>query len=244
MRSASEGAFQLARGSRIPFGDDSTLRFFIYWIGRDIDLSVTLYDETLRPAGRVSYANLRHYGLGYHSGDITRAPDGAAEFIDIDIKGALAKGVRYTAMNVLVFNGPSFKEHEACYAGWMTRSKPNSNEIFEPATVQQKVDLTSETRHVVPALFDLKERKMIWVDMASLKERAINNVESNRATIKETIEAIIGTKTKVNLYELFSWHAEARGEIVDSREEADTVFSIDEGITPYQVFKINSEFVI
>jgi hypothetical protein len=38
-------------------------------------------------------------------------------------------------------------------------------------------------------------------------------------------------------------HAWARGEIVATKEEADTVFSLTEGITPYDVPLINSDFI-
>jgi len=45
-RSASNGLFSIARGTKIPFSSDKdTLRFFVYWVGRDIDLSASLWDE-------------------------------------------------------------------------------------------------------------------------------------------------------------------------------------------------------
>ena len=45
-RSASEGLFQVARGTALPMGDEdkNTLRFFVYWKGQDIDLSASLHD--------------------------------------------------------------------------------------------------------------------------------------------------------------------------------------------------------
>src|SRR5207244_2582694 len=63
-RSASKGLFSVARGTRLPFDSRenalgrlsncefgfsssktaNTLRFFIYWIGQDIDLSASLHD--------------------------------------------------------------------------------------------------------------------------------------------------------------------------------------------------------
>ena len=138
-RSTSEGLFSVARGTCLPIGEDSTLRFFIYWVGQDIDLSATFHDDRFNMIEQVSYTNLRSAGYkAYHSGDITSAPTGASEFIDLDILSALKYGARYVVMNVIVYDGATFAEHSTCFAGWMTRNKPNSNEIYDPRTVQQK----------------------------------------------------------------------------------------------------------
>ena len=246
-RSASEGLFQVARGTRLPIGDDkTTLRFFIYWKGRDIDLSATFYDENFEDLGHISYTRLRSAEYkAYHSGDIVNGSRGASEFIDVSIDASVAAGVRYIAMNVLVFAGPTFAEHEICYAGWMTREKSNSNEIYEPKTVEQKIDLRSNTKNSIPVIFDLVERKAIWADMSTSTSYQYygNNVESNRASIIDTTEAIIDNSNKVSLFELFTLHGLGRGGIVENKEEADTVFSFTEGVTPYDISVINSEYV-
>jgi len=264
MRSTSKAVKTLARGTRMPFGDDKgTLRFFIYWKGMDIDLSATFHGEDFEMRDQVSYTNLRSEVVkAYHSGDITRAPTGASEFIDIDIDSALAAGHRYVAMNVYVFNGPSFAEHEICYAGWMTRSKPKSNEIYDPKTVVQKADLTSESRNAIPAVFDLQTREVIWLDMSTsgrlgysfesswgrtgrnIKWRGGNNVEANKATTSEMIEFFTMRNNKISLYELFETHGAARGELVTNRDEADYVFAWDGDTTPFDIMDINSMFVI
>ena len=168
-RSASEGLFQVARATRLPIaGDKNTLRFFVYWVGHDIDLSATLHDENFKNVGHVSYTHLRSDKYqSYHSGDIISAPKGASEFIDITIDGALEAGARYVAMNVLSFSQIPFNEIETCFVGWMTRAKPNSNEIFDPKTVEQKIDLRGNTKNTVPVLFDLKNRQAIWADMST-----------------------------------------------------------------------------
>jgi len=249
MRSASEGLFQVARGTRLTFGDKTkdTLRFFMYWVGRDIDLSATLHDENFKNIGHISYTQLRSAKYqAYHSGDIVDAPNGASEFIDITIDGALKAGARYVAMNVLSFSQIPFNKIETCFAGWMTRSKPNSNEIFEPTTVEQKVDLRGDSTNFIPVLFDLQTRQAIWADMTTgMRTRYWgNNVESNRASIEQVTEALIDINNKVSLFELFTFHAYARGEkVVENREDADTVFAWDGDITPYDISVINSEYI-
>jgi hypothetical protein len=247
-RSASEGLLQVARGTPLPIaGDKGTLRFFIYWKGIDIDLSATVHDENFEYLYHLSYTNLKSQTYkACHSGDIVSAPHGASEFIDITIDPALQNGVRYVAMNVFVYNGPTFAEHEECFVGWMTRTKPNKNAIFDPKTVEQKVDLRSNSKNCIPVVFDLKERRAIWTDVTTCRNigRGGNNVESNLASIKDVLEAVTSLDNKATLYELFKLHAEVRGDLVINREEAQTVFSMTDGITPFDISIINSEYVV
>ena len=255
-RSVSEGANLVARGTHMPIGEKNTLRFFIYWKGQDIDLSATFHDENFEMIERVAYTNLRSKVMeAYHSGDITRAPNGASEFIDINLDMVPPK-VRYIAMNVLVYSGPNFVDHEVCYAGWMTRSKPNSNEIYDPKTVDTKVDLTAASRNAIPVVFDVVNRKAIWCDLMTGRNVRWNsdsmqhywnpmgnNVENNKASIEDVLKAIT-TISRTTLHDLFSLHATARAvEVVADKEEADTVFSLDGGIGPKDINVINSDYV-
>ena len=252
MRSASEATRVAARGTRIPIDTieekKSTLRFFIYWIGQDIDLSATFHGENFEYREHVSYTRLRIDDVkAYHSGDITRAPNGASEFIDIDIDGALKAGHRYIAMNVYVYRGPTFKDHKKVYAGWMTRKAPQSNEIYDPASVEMKYDLTAETKNSIPVIFDLKERKAIVTDLTTIGRSHCwgNNVESNRATIEDTTKAMLSLDNKFTLGQLFELHGIARGEVVSNRDEADVVFDTMSGdVTPFDPTVINSEYVV
>lgn len=258
-RTASEGLIQVARGTRLPFGNDkNTLRFFIYWVGQDIDLSASFHDEKFNMIEHVSYSNLRSEKLQtYHSGDVTYAPApyGASEFIDISIDDAVKSGKRYVVMNVYVFSGPNFSEHDVVYAGWMTRSHPKSNEIYDPKTVEQKINVTAPAKGCIPVIFDLVTREAIWVDLAMTTRYGFgsyrnwdaisygNNVQANRASVEQSIEAIVNSKNKLNLYDLFTLHANARGKIVKARKDADIVFAIDGDVTPFDISKIQSEYL-
>lgn len=275
-RSASAGLFNVARGTRLNLGDinKNTLRFFVYWIGQDIDLSATLHDKNFKLIEHISYTNLRSAEYqAAHSGDIVHAPppNGASEFIDINIDQAAKYGARYVAMNVMVFRGPTFKEHQACRAGWMMRSAPKSNEIFDPRTVEQVIDISSESKNVIPVVFDIVERKAIWCDISTGKSRpewgghrsssrfSGNNVENNRATIEQTLKTIIQADNKLSLYQLFKFHAETRGQLVETKEDAQTVFSLNPQdyplglnqdsatnprITPFDINLICSEYLV
>ena len=247
LRSASDSLDVVGRGTQFPLTDKGTLRLFIYWKGQDIDLSAAAWNEDFTQQWNVSYTNLREKGINScHSGDIVHAPRGAAEFIDIDIKSALRVGARYVIMQVYVFSGPTFDEHEICYAGWMTRDKPDENQIYDPKTVEQKIDVKSKSRTAIPVVFDLKERKAIWLDVATKDRglgRMVNSFETNRATILDLVKGALSLDNKPTLYDLFTFHASERGEIVTDIKDADTVFSWDGDVKPTDVNVILSEYL-
>ncbi|TET59656.1 MAG: hypothetical protein E3J47_08210 [Candidatus Stahlbacteria bacterium] len=250
-RSVSKGIDTVARGTRLPIENNSvnTLRFFIYWVGQDIDLSATLHDSNFKMVERIAYTNLKSKKYqACHSGDIVQAPTGASEFIDITMDQAYEHGIRYVVMNVFVFAGPNFNEHTKCYAGWMGRAKPRSNEIYDPKTVASKMDLTCASRNAVPVVFDLKHREAIWCDLitSSLNHWGGNNVESNKAGIEDVLRAITMLDNKPTLFDLAALHAKARGSIVDKEEDADFTFGISKNsnVCPTDINVINSELLI
>lgn len=247
-RSASEGMVDLARGTKFDMGDKSHLRFFVYWKGRDIDLSATFHDENFNLTSHVSWTDLR--GAGYtHSGDITYAPKGASEFIDMNVSEMVKRGTRYVCMNVYSFSGPLFKEISECFAGWMTLDNPTKNSVFQPKQVKNKIDLKSDTTFCIPVVFDLVERKVIWIDLQNRPAFGRSRmVEENKLTIEKTLKlAAIKSETSCSLGSLFIAHTSARGgEFVDSPEQADIKFGMDRetcDVTPFDVNTINSEYV-
>ena len=248
LRSASEGLHTVARGTRMPLGDKDTLRMFIYWKGMDIDLSATLLKEDFSHHSDIAYYNLREGDIGCHSGDITRAPNGAAEFIDLNLDKIRRKHkARYVAMQVYVYSGPNLADHEICYAGWMMRDKPDANDVFKPDTVDQRVDLTANSRTAIPVIFDLETREAIWLDVATGNTRnhfGGINAASNRAQVTDIIRGSVNLVNKPTLYDLFVMHANVRGDhFVENPEDADTVFSFDGDVTPFDTTRILSEFL-
>ena len=176
-RSASKALRTLARGSRMQLPDDNVIRFFLWWkegkidgkaTGRvDLDLSATIFRSNWKYMNHISYTNLKEVKLGCcHSGDITSAPKGASEFIDIDLEKVRAAGGRYVICSIQSFTCNPFCDLPQCYVGWMSRNKPNSGEIYEPATVKDKIDLASNTRVSIPMLIDLEDRSAIWADLS------------------------------------------------------------------------------
>jgi hypothetical protein len=244
-RSASKALRTLVRGSRIELPEAGVIRFFLWWKNgkerTDIDLSAALYDENLHYKDIVSYYNLKNYG-GYHSGDIVDAPEGAAEFIDIDVARTLEMGIRYVVMSLNSYTRQPYCDLPECFAGWMARTHAGSGEIFEPRTVENRIDLASDTRICIPLIADLFERQVIWTDIALKKSPLWNNVHQNLRGVSLMTKALT-TLTKTTLYELFALHAEARGETTMSLDAADTIFSVEKGITPFDLETIVSEFM-
>lgn len=237
-RSASDSLIPMTRGSSFNLENKSTIRFFIWWknIDRfysdndsddyynyrvDIDLTAAYLDEKYDYIGDVSYYNLKNE-LGHHSGDVIDAPEGASEFIDINLD-KLGEDVRYIVMSINSFTRQPFNLIPECYAGWMMRRNPNSGEIFEPKTVENKFTVSSNSKMAIPLIIDVKEKRVYWADMSfSQNHFYSNNVYNNRLGISCMSQAIVELN-KLNVYDLYKLHAESRGKVVKSKEKADLV---------------------
>lgn len=253
-RSASKALRTITRGSQFDMPEGDTVRFFLWWkegeingvhTGRvDIDLSAISYDEEWNFKDEITYYGLKSSLFnGCHSGDITTAPNGAAEFIDIDIPSALESGVRYVVMSFHSYSGHPFKDLPECFGGWMMRQQPDSGEVFEPATVQDKVDISSDTEICIPVIFDLQERKVIWTDLGLSHHPDYQNNVRNSMNGLMLMGKAMTSLHKPSLHELFELHATARGTIVAEKEEADVIFSLEEGITPFDMETIMADFL-
>ena len=151
-------------------------------------------------------------------------------------------GVRYVIMSVNAYTQQPYCDLPECFAGWMSRAKPGSGEIFEARTVQDKVDLAADTRICLPAILDLQHREVIWTDLALTKQPLWNNVENNRPGMGLMLQAMLNL-VKPSLHTLFALHVDARGRRVEDRSQAETIFAADEGITPFDAPRILSEFL-
>lgn len=250
-RSANKSVKAVVRGSKLDVAESmKTIRTFLYWKdgskdwGTDIDLSAVMYDEAWGYLEHVSYTNLRSTKYkSSHSGDITSAPAGASEFIDLDIQSVRNFGGRYIVFSIHSFSGEAFNELPECFMGWMSRENPNSGEIYEPKTVENRMDITSDSKICIPMILDLQDNKIIWTDVALRTEPDYaNNVEENQMGMVLMGKALTSL-VKPNLYDLFKLHIEARGELCANIEEADLIFSMDKGITPYDLDLIVSEYL-
>ena len=257
-RSASKSLKTIVRGSRIKLKENAkAMRAFIWWTNTDdervdIDLSATVFDENWNYINHVSYTRLRDDEMYiHHSGDIINGGDvngiGVSEFLDVDIESVVDANGRYVVYQVYNYSEQTFGNLPHAMFGWMERENVDSGEIYEPRTVAQKMDLTSQSKVCIPVIFDCVERKFIWCDMnVSLDgchhHRGGNNVESNLMGVAATCYSIVNMK-KPNLYDLIDLHIRARGLRVENKEEADIVFDIDDGITPFDTEVFMGEYI-
>lgn len=255
LRSASKASNAIGRGTRIPFADAPIQRFFIWWKDMegadawgnrvDVDLSTTFLDHDFRYRGHVSYTNLRTGGSNpsvVHSGDFTSAPNGAAEYIDVDVEKLLSEGVSYVAMNIYSFTHQKFSQFE-CFGGVMGRKDQHRGDTFDPRTTERIFEVSADSTHAVPMILDLVNREMVWGDVVgNIQDGRLVNVESSLSS-GEMIAYGIANKRHATYAELLTLHGIARGELVDSPEEADTVFAVEGGIPSVTLDTVLSEYL-
>ncbi len=184
-KSKSEGFRVLPRGST--FALDSTkslLRFFCYWKQKaertDYDLSVAFYDKDFQSLGHGSYTSLS--GTGYrHSGDMTSAPNGASEFIEIDLKG-INENICYVVPTINIFSGETFANCAESFFGFMTMAPAEKGKPFEPQAVEMKFDLRGDNKVGVPLVFARTESgfEAKWLDLYAKGSFWGNRVETTK----------------------------------------------------------------
>lgn len=243
-RSSSKSLRSIVRGSSwdIPDGKN-TIRFFIYWKQGDsrvdLDLSASGFNDKWENTGVISFYSLRG-DLGCHSGDITSAPEGACEFIDVDITQI---GYRYILPSVISYTGQKLSDVPECFAGWMSREGVRSGEIFEPSTVIDRVDITSPTKSVVTVVIDTLLRKVYWVDLPlELSSRTASGATPQLVKVGRAITGL----SKPTLWDLFSMHACARATTLNvySPDGCDTIFGFEDAtVTPFDQATIISEYL-
>lgn len=245
LRSASKALRTISRGSRVPLPvATDTLRFFVWWKNgnarTDLDLSAAMFDDQFKYIDAITFYNLKNFG-GHHSGDIVDAPQGASEFIDVSRARCLELNARYIVMLIKSYTMQPYCDLPECFAGWMSRQQPASGEVYEPKTVVDKLDISSDSQIAIPAIFDLVEEKVIWVDLSLTSYPCWNNtVAVNLKGIQVSLKAMV-EMSKPDLYDLLSMHARARGTVVDLPGDADVVYSADD--LPFDLTSIASQFM-
>ena len=257
LRSASPGMRTAGRGTRLPLPEGETIRFFLHWRDLpenpaeasgparpaaaedrgtrvDLDLSAFFVSEDFTRSEQIAYYNLRSTAA-VHSGDLTSAPDGAAEFIDVTLAEALRQGWRYVVMTVHSFSHHRLSEVPECWAGAMARgADPQSGEVFEASTVMQRLDLVSPTFNATPFVIDLAERRLIWWDLpVGVGEHQVANLDrSSNRVLAHLLDLLEGRR--MPLAHLLGLLAD---DVVKDPDEAQVVFG-EGGILPWQTERI------
>ncbi|WKU43107.1 TerD family protein [Streptomyces sp. VNUA116] len=212
-KATAAGPGVLPRGSLSPV-DGELLRFFVYWKqtthSTDYDLSALMLDDSYATISWLSYTNLSELE-GEHSGDITNAPDGASEFINLRL-GAV-RGT-YVVPQVNIFSGEGFEEVEESFFGFMLRETEQQGRPFEARTVRMKSELRGPGRVALPLAFLRRSDgrwRAKWLHLYLKGAPSANRVEGNRVTVATLLRGVVERDylTVRYLADLMAGHATA-----------------------------------
>ncbi len=247
-RKAVDGYYRCWRWSRFKIDMEKTLRLFAYWKQiknrTDLDLSVIFFNDQMKAINHVSYTQLKT-DWAIHSWDIQSAPNGAVEYVDIDLRYfnksintfSLKKSffwknphadVKYIAVQIYKYSGDDFDDIE-CFAWWQIRNKINSDyKSFDEKTVANKFDLYGNWSYFMPIILDIEREEIVYTDLAVNSRTSWNNVENSLNTVELiTKQALDFHKTKPNIYDLVAFHAKSQSlEIIDYKESADIICDV------------------
>ncbi|MHC0433210.1 TerD family protein [Streptomyces sp. O3] len=192
-RATAAGVGVLPRGSVSEVGGE-LLRFFVYWKETehrtDYDLSALLLHSDYSTDSWLSYTELTAVG-GEHSGDVTEAPDGASEFIDLSLDRV--RGT-FIVPQVNIYAGESFEEVEESFFGFMLRDGEQKGRPFEPRTVRMKSELRGTGRVALPLVFrrgDDGRWRAKWLHLYLKGIPTANRVEENQVSVSKVVRALV-----------------------------------------------------
>ncbi|MBT2395073.1 MXAN_6230/SCO0854 family RING domain-containing protein [Streptomyces sp. ISL-100] len=214
------------RGSTQPLPDGDILRLFLHWTQPagtrvDLDLSVAFFDAEWKFTALCDYTNLVHADrAAVHSGDLTSAPapDGATEYVDLNLPALAASGAVYAMPVVFSFNNVAFDELLDAFAGFMElHSDRPRDSSYHPRTVRQRFDLAGESLVCVPMLVDLRTREALWTDLHLPSAAGFQSIRSHTGDlgrIGRDLSAYFRSGSRTTLWDLAVWHAAARTRVV------------------------------
>ena len=235
----------MTRGSRIKFNPNAeVLRFFVAWKNLDektlkelnaysdrvdVDLSALTFDENLEFNDVVAYYNQKKSYFAF-SGDITDAPEGALEYIDVfDLEKLKKKGDKYVLIEIRSYNGYTFKEINTVYAGVMelTSKEAKEKKNMYSTAITEGFQIVSSERTTNTILVDLEKFEYIWLDMnmdaykLGVFQNALNDEE---IPYLNGLLRYFSRKQYVTIYDLLKLNADARGVLTKDKKEADVIF--------------------
>lgn len=220
---AVKSLVSVPRGSTQPLPEGDVLRLFLHWTEPpgtrvDLDLSVALYDADWTYLGLCDYTRLV-FGAraAVHSGDLTSAPapDGATEYVDLDLPALSAAGVRFALPIVFSFNNIPFDRLLDAFAGFMALGSTEARSSrYDPRAVRQRYDLAGESRIHVPLLVDLERGTFLWTDVHLPPAEGYHSVARHSTALGGIGRDLFQyfTAGRTTLWDLAVWHAAARAE--------------------------------
>ncbi|ERT49564.1 TerD family protein [Fusobacterium polymorphum] len=210
--------------------DEKTLKELIPMYSRvDVDLSALTFNENLEFNDVVAYYNQKKSGFAF-SGDITNAPEGALEYIDVfDLERLKKKGNRYILMQIRSYNGYTFEEINSVYAGVMelTSIEAKEKKNMYSTAITEGFQIVSSERTTNTILVDLKKFEYIWLDMnmdsyrLDIFQNALNYEE---IPYLNDMLRYFSRKQYITMYDLLKLNADVRGILTKDKKEADVIF--------------------
>lgn len=210
--------------------DEKTLKELIPMYSRvDVDLSALTFNENLEFNDVVAYYNQKKSGFAF-SGDITNAPEGALEYIDVfDLERLKKKGNRYILMQIRSYNGYTFEEINSVYAGVMelTSIEAKEKKNMYSTAITEGFQIVSSERTTNTILVDLKKFEYIWLDMnmdgyrLDTFQNALNYEE---IPYLNDMLRYFSRKQYITMYDLLKLNADVRGILTKDKKEADVIF--------------------
>lgn len=165
-KSFVEGYDFVTMGSIVRFDASEVLRLFTWWIGNDVDLAINAYTAIGEHKETVDFRSPVK-SFARHSGDVRHAPapDGGAEFIDVDIEAARREGIRYITMNLTMYSSGKFSGIP-CFAGLSNLThKEASHTDFDINKVKMKIDVESHATQGCPIIIDIQDNLLYICDV-------------------------------------------------------------------------------
>lgn len=230
MRGLNPSLKTRVRGTRIPFDnpDARVVRFYLHWVDKDgyedLDLFATFVSEDSTET--ISWATGLKSDCAVHSGDVRHHKGDCAEYIDVVMDEA-RKHYRYVIVSASNFERRPMNSLDAAF-GYMEREHPESNPTWIPATAVNSFRFSSLSNGVHMVIVDLHKNEYIVLDIDSGSALPFNHVP----LLLDVIHLYTETPT-LDMYTLLSWHAESRGQRVESPEDVDIIMDFENFSTQY-----------
>jgi len=228
----------------------NVIRAGIYWEDNeqgytDLDLHATMIVENVAEPIHIGW-NYR-YKLDdldmYFSGDMTAAPEGAAEFIDVDIQKALNNNIKYLSFSVSYFSGlpkngifgiqflDKFRSSKNLGVTTLGLTTENAHKFFNPENIYNKMDLpSSEADSKIVTLYDVENRRLYYINKV-VKDASIMT-ESNYSVSDLYKTFIDRNKHNLGLTDLFDNSVDDNSDdVINLKDYNDMVDFM------YQIFK-------
>lgn len=114
----------------------------------------------------------------------------ATQIIDLNLKNLEEAGFKYAVWNILSYSNIKFNEAEKVSAILQYLEDQNKGELFEPSKVDLQFDLKGNNLCKFVAYIDIKERKLIFLDL-TLPGMKTSSAASNIKAVENYLPAVL-----------------------------------------------------